>query len=592
MERTPERRDLWAEGASNPVSPWPPDPFPLTPAFASTHVLAWLPIIWTRALFPGSTPVLTPWRWLPFAFLFVTSGLLLYPFMSFHLFDPDEGRYAQIPREMLSTGQWTVPTLQGEVYLDKPPLFYWLVMISYSIFGFNASAARLVPALAMQGTVLLTYLLGRRIVGERSALWGALLLCVSPIFLGIGRLLVLDGLLTLWITLALLAAYLALVSGRVVSGELTGFSSPLTTHHSPLTTHPPSLGLGWWSIAALACGLGILTKGPVALALVLIPIWTQRRLVRLTSISWRAWGLFYVISLSVSLPWYAAVCWQQPEFVQYFLWQHNVERFVEPFDHIRPVWFYLPILFFGLLPSVLFAWPLARFMISTKPAHANRRCPGLGYMLVAGLWCVFFFSLAGSKLPTYILPAFPPLCLALGCFVARTDWCRSRTLIGAVATCWLLLCCSHFLVIPSYARERSPAYRFDELKAYCSDPNVPIFCFPRNVDSAAFYLGRSDFRTYRSKQLDEFIRALDQHPRSVILFGHRNSPKTLKCHLPAHLRMVENTPMGLCEMAVVERCGTQNQAGKREGEAPAEPRTVRKSRQEPHPPSPRSIMPK
>ena len=100
---------------------------------------------------------------------------------------------------------------------------------------------------------------------------------------------------------------------------------------------------------------------------------------------------------------------------------------------------------------------------------------------------------------------------------------------------------------------KSPVNRFDEVQAYCGDADVPVACFPRNVDSVAFYVGRSDFRTYRSKQIDALVQALDRQPRTVVLFGHRNSPETLKRHLPAHLRMVDQMPIGLCEMAVVER---------------------------------------
>ena len=492
-----------------------------------THLLGWLPIVWTNVLFAGPRAAVTSAQTWPLMQIFLLSGILLYPCVSFPLFEPDEGRYAQIPREMLTAGEWIVPTLQGEAYLDKPPLFYWLVMLSYSIFGYHDGAARLIPALAMHASILLTYLLGRRVVGERSGFWGALLLTVSPLFLGVGRLLVLDGLLTLWITLALLTAYMAQADKRLMPG--------------------------WWCVAALACGLGVLTKGPVALVLVLPPLWMHRRLVAEAPISWRAWLGFYVIILMVNLPWYAAVCWRQPEFIRYFLWQHNVERFVEPFDHVRPVWFYGPILLVGLLPTLLLAWPLARFLFSTNAEESKARCPAMGYLLLAGLWCVFFFSLAGSKLPTYILPTFPPLGLALGCFVARTDWHRSRWLIGGVTGCWLLLAIAHFVALPAYARQVSPASRIEEVAKFCGDPNVPVVCFPRNVDSLAFYLGRSDFRSYRSKQLDELLRALDRQPRTVILFGHRNSPATLKHHLPPHLRMVERQDLGLCEMAVIER---------------------------------------
>lgn len=499
-----------------------------TPAETPTTLLGWLPIVWTRVLFAGRPADLTPMCWRSFVILVVLSGALLYPCLSFHLFEPDEGRYAQIPREMLTTGDWIVPTLHGEAYLDKPPLLYWLVALSFAVFGFHDWAARLVPALAMHATVMTTYLLGRRILGERSAFWGSLLLIVSPIFLGVGRLLVLDGLLTMWVTTSLLAAYQAQDSDSDVHW-------------------------GWWLASAVASALGVLTKGPVAIVLVLIPLTMHRWLGPSARISWRAWFAYFAIIAAVNLPWYGAVCWQRPEFVRYFLWQHNVERFVEPFDHVRPVWFYVPIVLFGLLPALFLAWPLWRYLTSTDADASNARCPALGYLLLAGGWCVFFFSLAGSKLPTYILPAFPPLCLALGCFVARTGWCDSRWLVGLVAVCWLALAFSHYYAIPAYARQKSPVSDIETIRRTCGDPNVPIVCFPRNVDSVAFYVGRSDFRAFRSKQLDDLVRTLDKSPRTVILFGHRNSPATLERHLPAHLRMVERRPLGLCELAVIER---------------------------------------
>ena len=108
--------------------------------------------------------------------LLVLPALLLYVSMSFPLFEPDEGRYAEIPREMMVRGEWVVPYLQAEPYLDKPPLLYWLVTLSYRAFGTHVWAARLVPALAIHLCVLLTYLFGRRILGERAAFYGALML--------------------------------------------------------------------------------------------------------------------------------------------------------------------------------------------------------------------------------------------------------------------------------------------------------------------------------------------------------------------------------------------------------------------------------
>src|SRR5262245_7222306 len=171
-----------------------------------TSLLSWFPFLWRRVVFPGARP---PKEAIPargaLLWLLLLPGVLLYPCLSFDLFEPDESRYAQIPREMLARGEWVVPYLQGETYLDKPPLLYWLVMGSYRVFGVRVEAARLVPALALHLCVLLVYLLGRRRLGERAAFRGALVLGLAPGFSSMGRLLILDGLLTLWTTLALLS---------------------------------------------------------------------------------------------------------------------------------------------------------------------------------------------------------------------------------------------------------------------------------------------------------------------------------------------------------------------------------------------------
>ncbi|HEX5269461.1 MAG TPA: glycosyltransferase family 39 protein, partial [Gemmataceae bacterium] len=155
---------------------------------------SWLPLLWRRALFPGVAEPRSRLSVRALLLLIVLPSVLLYPCLAFPLFEPDEGRYAEIPREMLQRGEWVVPYLQGEPYLDKPPLFYWLVMLSYRALGAHDWAARLVPALAVHGCILLTYLLGRRGLGDRPAFWGAALLSVAPGFAGMGRLLLLDGL--------------------------------------------------------------------------------------------------------------------------------------------------------------------------------------------------------------------------------------------------------------------------------------------------------------------------------------------------------------------------------------------------------------
>src|SRR5712691_4172725 len=112
---------------------------------------AWLGWCWSNVLFPGRFESASPLRWQPLLLFLFVPAAILYPCLSFYLFEPDEGRYAQIPREMLARGDWIVPVLQGEPYLDKPPLFYWLVMLSYRLLGIHDWSARLIPALAVHG---------------------------------------------------------------------------------------------------------------------------------------------------------------------------------------------------------------------------------------------------------------------------------------------------------------------------------------------------------------------------------------------------------------------------------------------------------
>src|SRR5262249_38575149 len=161
------------------------------------------------------------------------------------------------------------------------------------------------------------YLIGRRSLGERSAFWGALLLSLAPGFISMGRLLVLDGLLTLWVTLAILSAF------EAIRGEPFRWN--------------------WWLAAAVACGLGMLTKGPVIIVLMAMPLCAYRLLTRQSRPVPRSAVLaFTAIVLAVCLPWTVALCSRQPQFFRYFLWDHNVLRYVSGFDHKRPLWFYGP----------------------------------------------------------------------------------------------------------------------------------------------------------------------------------------------------------------------------------------------------------
>lgn len=497
---------------------------------------ACLKAVWTQVFFPGNAPETGPWNARHLLWLLILPAILLYPCTGFLLFEPDESRYAQIPAEMLAAGDWVVPRLQGEPYLDKPPLFYWLVAASYEIFGVHDWAARLVPALAVHATMLLTYLLGRRSLGEPAAFHGALLLSLAPGFVSIGRLLVMDGPLTLCVMTALLSLWEATEHGR--------------------------LRRGWWTAASIACGLGVLTKGPVALVLTLVPWWVFRRITRADAATKRDRLAFAAGVLAVCLPWYVMATVRLPGFARHFLWTHNIVRFLTPFDHQQPVWFFVPILAAGLFPGSVLTLGFTRFLVSSDSRRRSLRCPALGYWLLAGLWCFLFFSLSGSKLPTYVLPAFPPLALAIGYYTAHA-WSGSRLARPALIGVTALLLAAHYVAVPSYARFHSPMSRPDEVARYCDDPATPVVCYPRSCDSVAFYLGRSDFKSFRSKETAELLSYVADRPRTVVLFTHRHSPAFLETVLPPHLRLTDLVPVSrswartwkteYCYMGVIER---------------------------------------
>jgi hypothetical protein len=312
----------------------------------------------------------------------------------------------------------------------------------------------------------------------------------------------------------------------------------------------------------LASGLGVLTKGPVALLLLAPPlaahVWLTRNGRRPSG---RELAMFVGVVLAVTLPWYVAASIRLPQFPRYFFWEHNVVRFLAPFAHQQPVWFYGPILLGGLLPASLFLAGFVRFLLSGEECAATGRCPELGFLLLAGGWCVLFFSLSDCKLPTYIMPAFPPLALALGYFIVHGHRSPSRWVKLSVGLTFILLAVVHYALLPWYARHHSPMSR-SEVVACCADCATPVVCYPRNCDSASFYLGRDDLRCFRSKETPQLISYLMTQPRTVVLFTHRNSLETLRRVLPPSLRLTETMvmcgsakpgPEGNCYLGIVRR---------------------------------------
>jgi len=327
--------------------------------------------------------------------LAVVTALIMLPNLSYPLIEPDETRYAQIALEINKSNDWITPRLDGKPYLDKPPLMYWLTAGSFAFLGNNEFAARLPSVLSSIATVWVVYIMGAKIIGRRAAWLASVSMLLCGGFAVAGRFLILDSLLTLFVTSSLLSGYAAV--------------------REPVQSRTHGQRWKWWMLSGIACALGVLTKGPIALILCAPPLaisgWLRQDQTRIRLLHW---VVFVIPMVLVCVPWYIAVWRSNPEFGEYFFLEHNLKRFTEGSNHQQPFWFYLPIVFAVMFPASLLLPSLAVFVYSGSIKKQRLRSKDLGFLACAATWILLFFSIASCKLPTYILPAIPLLCLMLG----------------------------------------------------------------------------------------------------------------------------------------------------------------------------------
>jgi 4-amino-4-deoxy-L-arabinose transferase-like glycosyltransferase len=307
------------------------------------------------------------------------------------LWDPDEGMHASTSKVMVQSGNWLVPQFNGEPFYDKPPLFNWLVALSFVIFGFTEFAARLPAALIGTLTVLATYRYGRHLVGENGAFLGAIVLATSVGWMVLSRIVVHDILLALFVTLACFAFY-------------RGY-----TDESRRTKY--------FMLMYASVGVAVLAKGPVGAVVpggVILIFLALRRELRFIPRLMLVRGA--LVAALVAVPPYVLMGIQEPEYLRYFLWEKNVGSFVsEESRHPNPFYYYVPALLGGFFPWSAFL-PLTVWKLLRRPTGSD---PGRLFLLVWAGFVFVFFSAATSKLPTYVLPLFPAVALLVGDLWAR-----------------------------------------------------------------------------------------------------------------------------------------------------------------------------
>jgi len=309
---------------------------------------------------------------------------------------PDEGRYAEIAREMLVSGDWVTPRLNGLKYFEKPPLQYWLTAASYKAFELDEWTARLPSTIAGWLAIFVVGYAGARIASPAAGAYAAVVLAGMVWHFGIAHIVTLDALLGFWLTVALagfLVAQRAAGPSQGAPGERRAF-----------------MLIAWAAIAG-----AVMTKGLIGLV---IPAGTLAVYTLLTRdfALWRRLELLLGTLLLVALtaPWFVLVSSRNPEFAQFFFIHEHFERFLTT-EHRRTGgwWYFVPLLIVGLLP-----W-LGMFVLTAIRGWraGERDANGFSWARFCLVWVAFvflFFSASGSKLPSYILPLFPAAALLVG----------------------------------------------------------------------------------------------------------------------------------------------------------------------------------
>jgi 4-amino-4-deoxy-L-arabinose transferase-like glycosyltransferase len=338
------------------------------------------------------------------------------------LIEPDEGRYAEIAREMFASGDWVMPRFDGFKFYDKPPLQYWATTLSYQAFGVQHWTARLFSALTGLLSVVAVWYAGRRVWDPRRGRLAALV-CVS-LFLVVaaGHINSLDMGVAAFLTVAL-ATFL------------------IAEHGCDSTASQRRWMLATWA----AMGLAVLSKGLIGVVLPGATLFVY--------VLWqRDWALLrrlqlipgLAILLALTAPWFVLLARRDDQFLSFFFIHEHFGRFLSKVaNRNQPFWYYLPILIAGLLPWTAFLSASLR----NAWRHATREKEGATRLVL--IWTVvvlLFFSLSGAKLPLYVLPMFPAFAWLIASAITQLESSAiARRLlpiailaaIGLVLTSWL-----------------------------------------------------------------------------------------------------------------------------------------------------------
>jgi 4-amino-4-deoxy-L-arabinose transferase-like glycosyltransferase len=313
------------------------------------------------------------------------------------LLEPDEGRYAEIAREMVVSGDYVTPRDNWVRYFEKPPLVYWATAGSIRIFGADEFAVRLPAAVFSIGQVALVAALGELIFGASVGLLAALALALSPLFFGFARFATIDPALAFFLTAAMAAFY-----RDTQSREAT-----VSSHR-------------WLMVAATMLALGTLAKGPVAVvlggAIAIGFMLIERRWREIARFPWLSGSVIYS---AIVIPWFAITAARNPGFLRFFLLHEHVQRYLQSTEHGWGPYFLVIVAIAGTWPWFFFAVSGALSLLKNSALETERRRPAITFLMLWFAIVLIFFSIPRSKLGSYMLPGLPPIAVLAGLGMAR-----------------------------------------------------------------------------------------------------------------------------------------------------------------------------
>jgi 4-amino-4-deoxy-L-arabinose transferase-like glycosyltransferase len=376
--------------------------------------------------------------WVPMSVFWIGLLILLVWFGTLdarHLLRSDEGRYAEIAREVFSSGDWVTIRYNGLKYFEKPPFHLWMTALAYHAFGVGDWQARLWVAISGVVGMLMTMVAAHRWYGLRVAALSGLILLATPAWNLAGHFNSLDMSVSAALTCVMAAVLMA--------------------------QHPAAAARSrhaWMCFAWAAMGVAILTKGLIGIVLPCLALLFYSAV----SKNWRVWRRLHAVSgsswmLAVTLPWFILVSLRNPEFVHFFFVHEHWQRYTSTVhERAAPFWFFAPQLLIGFLPWLGLS---KRIALVVREDHNETAFHPAMFMAAWASTIFVFFSLSGSKLPGYIIPIYPALSAIAAVALDQIDTKGWRRLVLVM----LSLCALGLFLGPYFVSRLDSTYTPNDL---------------------------------------------------------------------------------------------------------------------------------